>query len=327
MSLTKVSYSMVTGAPVNVLDYGADPTGVANSTEAFQAASAFIQAQDGGKLIVPAGTYTVGAQTFAGATGLGYSYLGSRVINIRNCANPVVIEFQGAKLKLASGLKFGSYNPVTGAVYNPPSMPFTDADYAADVGVFIDIEDNQNVSIVGSCELDGNIQNIALGGTWGDVGYQCTGYGVFAYGNLILNIENVYTHHHALDGVVIGWTGLTAQDSAKPTTLSNVVSEYNARQGISIVGGIGITVNDSKFNFTGRSTFSSGPAAGIDIEAENSVNRRIVLNNCEAIANLGVGLLADSGDSLILQVMTVSLWVRPIILSGHKNLKWSLILA
>jgi hypothetical protein len=38
MSLTKVSYSMVNGAPANVLDFGADPTGVADSTAANVAA-------------------------------------------------------------------------------------------------------------------------------------------------------------------------------------------------------------------------------------------------------------------------------------------------
>lgn len=38
MSLTKVSYSMIYGAPANVLDFGADPTGVNDSTAAFQAA-------------------------------------------------------------------------------------------------------------------------------------------------------------------------------------------------------------------------------------------------------------------------------------------------
>jgi hypothetical protein len=40
MSLTKVSYSMVTGAPANVLDFGADLTGVADSTAAINAALA-----------------------------------------------------------------------------------------------------------------------------------------------------------------------------------------------------------------------------------------------------------------------------------------------
>lgn len=38
MSLTKATYSMIRGAPVNVLDFGADPTGATDSTAAIQAA-------------------------------------------------------------------------------------------------------------------------------------------------------------------------------------------------------------------------------------------------------------------------------------------------
>lgn len=38
MSLTKATYSMINGAPFNVLDYGADPTGTTDSTTALQAA-------------------------------------------------------------------------------------------------------------------------------------------------------------------------------------------------------------------------------------------------------------------------------------------------
>jgi hypothetical protein len=55
MSLTKVSYSMITGAPVNVLDYGAVGDGVTNSSTAFQ------NALNSGAsvLYVPAGTYLV----------------------------------------------------------------------------------------------------------------------------------------------------------------------------------------------------------------------------------------------------------------------------
>lgn len=54
MSLTKATYSMIEGAPVNVLDFGADPTGVADSTAAFQAAYAA-----GYRIYVPEGTYSV----------------------------------------------------------------------------------------------------------------------------------------------------------------------------------------------------------------------------------------------------------------------------
>ena len=58
MSLTKVSYSMISGAFVNVLDYGADPTGVASSVAAFQAAVAYCQANNN-TLYLPAGTYLI----------------------------------------------------------------------------------------------------------------------------------------------------------------------------------------------------------------------------------------------------------------------------
>jgi hypothetical protein len=57
MSLTKASYSMVAGAPVNVLDYGADPTGVADSQPAIVAAIA--AAGYRGKVFIPAGVYSI----------------------------------------------------------------------------------------------------------------------------------------------------------------------------------------------------------------------------------------------------------------------------
>lgn len=52
MSLTKATYSMIEGSPVNVLDYGADATGVADSSTAFAAAVA-----TGKSIFVPKGTY------------------------------------------------------------------------------------------------------------------------------------------------------------------------------------------------------------------------------------------------------------------------------
>ena len=297
MALTKVSYSMVTGAPVNVLDYGADPTGVANSTDAFAAAAAAIEAQDGGKLVIPFGTYTVGKQTFAGATGKGYSYQAARILRIENCTKPLVVEFQGAIIKMASGLKYGSFNPVTGAVYNPSSMPFVDPDYRADLGVMLFLQNNANVSVVGSVELDGNSAAMTLGGTWGDTGTQIVSYGILSYNCDILNISNAYIHHHCLDGMAIGYTGLTETSSLKPTTLTNVVCDYNGRQGISIVGANGLTAISCKFSNTGKGVISSAPGAGIDLEAESAVIRNVSFIDCEAVNNNGLALGADSGDT------------------------------
>lgn len=54
MSLTKVSFSMIEGQVANVLDFGADPTGVADSTQAFN--DALVAAKE---VFIPAGTYSV----------------------------------------------------------------------------------------------------------------------------------------------------------------------------------------------------------------------------------------------------------------------------
>jgi hypothetical protein len=54
MVLTKATYSMIKNAPANVVDFGADPTGVADSTAAFTAALAASTL-----VYIPAGTYLV----------------------------------------------------------------------------------------------------------------------------------------------------------------------------------------------------------------------------------------------------------------------------
>lgn len=64
MSLTKASYAMVNGAPINVLDYGATGDGVTNDTTALQAAITVATANKR-TLYVPAGTYLYSSLTIA----------------------------------------------------------------------------------------------------------------------------------------------------------------------------------------------------------------------------------------------------------------------
>lgn len=56
MSLTKATYSMIEGAPSNVVDLGADSTGVADSVTAFQAAGS-----SASTVSIPDGTFSISA--------------------------------------------------------------------------------------------------------------------------------------------------------------------------------------------------------------------------------------------------------------------------
>lgn len=63
MALTKVSYSMINGAQFNVLDYGADPLGVSDSSVAIQAAidaaAVAVGGSTGAVVYFPTGTYKI----------------------------------------------------------------------------------------------------------------------------------------------------------------------------------------------------------------------------------------------------------------------------
>lgn len=68
MALTKVTNNMVSGASANILDYGADPTAVIDSTAAIQAAIDYVESKtrNGGVVFVPKGAYRCSAKIRVG---------------------------------------------------------------------------------------------------------------------------------------------------------------------------------------------------------------------------------------------------------------------
>lgn len=86
MSLTKVSYSMIQAAPINVVDYGAVGDGTTNDTAAFVAAFAALQTLGGGQI--------------TGGQGKNYAItapIGSTLITLTSCNN-IDIDFSQSKI-------------------------------------------------------------------------------------------------------------------------------------------------------------------------------------------------------------------------------------
>ena len=280
------------GPTLDLKELGARGDGQNNDSAAFRAAADIIQKAGGGHLIIPRGTYIVGEQLHE--DGKFPYYKSQPIFSVKN-VDGLIIEGRGATIRMASGLRFGSFDKLTGEPIQPKPGGFTDRAYAVSVGSMFVINDSRNIQIR-NLELDGNSSTFVLGGYWGDVGWQLGACGIRMYQNINVVVENVHTHHHGLDGILLGWTGLKETDAPTPHTLINVVSEYNARQGLSWVGGRGLRVYRSKFNHTARGAFGSAPRAGLDIEAEDSICRDGYFEDCEFINNVGPAMVADSGD-------------------------------
>ena len=132
MSLTKVSYSMITGAPINVLDYGASTSAsAATNTAAIQAA--IDATPNGGEILIPPGTYniTYGSLNFTRRNSIKLTSGASKysavlqasgtaattstpLLDIAGCYSMV---FQGIAFKGVSTSGIGVYihRPITGA--------------------------------------------------------------------------------------------------------------------------------------------------------------------------------------------------------------------
>ncbi len=294
----------VTGPTLNVKDLGARGDGEHNDTAAFRAAAEQIQRAGGGRLVIPPGVYLVGEQSHEESK-VPY-YKPGKIFSVCD-VDGLVIEGQRAILRLAPGLRYGSFDPRTGKPFHPPRGGFTDPTYAASVGSMIQIHRCRNV-VIRNLELDGNNGSLVLGGYFGDTGRQLRAIGIELYNNRNVVIEQVHTHHHGLDGILIGWHELKENDPPTPHVLIRVISEYNSRQGLSWVGGRGLRAYRCKFNHTGRGAFRSAPSAGLDIEAEDSICRDGYFEGCEFVNNAGCAMIADSGDGGYTRFVQCTFW-------------------
>lgn len=110
MSLTKVTYSMIQGAALNVLDYGAVGDGITNDTAAIQAAINAAEAGNG-SVYLPVGNYLVNDLTISSARGV-------EIVGERQPAYTVSGQNNGTRLTYAgSGYAINIEESSSGFIY------------------------------------------------------------------------------------------------------------------------------------------------------------------------------------------------------------------
>lgn len=298
LSLTGTACAQAGGEAVTPEMFGAKGDGVTNDTLAFQRLAAAVNRAGGGVVRLRPVTYIVGGHDRVNRDP-HWSFAPQPVMEFRGCTRPLSIEGNGAVLRCDGGHRYGTFDPRSGAA-TKNGQPFYGPGQAATPYSYMILAQGCSGPIgIADLELDGNVKALRIGGPWGDTGWQIPAVGFFLRDNRGDEvIRNVYTHHHAQDGLIID--GLVDPALARQVNrrIENVRSEYNGRQGCSIIGGRGYAFVGCTFSHTGMAGLYSAPGAGIDVEAENGkTNRQLSFVDCEFVNNTGVGFLAEAGDN------------------------------
>ncbi|HPI53523.1 MAG TPA: right-handed parallel beta-helix repeat-containing protein [Chitinophagaceae bacterium] len=250
-------------------------------TDGFIKLNAWIENKSDVTLLFSKGIYWVGRQKLS-TTRVTENI--DNILVLKNCSNIKLIG-NGATIKYNAKLKFGTFDIKT-KLPLPRQKGFLKTENAAWPGNCILIHNAKQISIE-NLTLDGNIQNMDIGGSYGDTGIQLWHRGIYLINSTQVTLTKLNIHHFGLDGIEISNGAIVQKQPKHEILLKNVKCLYNGRQGLSWTGGEGLTVLNSEFSHTGKSVLASSPGCGLDIEPETGecMNGRFV--NCKFENNTG----------------------------------------
>lgn len=298
---------------LHVAQLGFVGNGVTDNTDAAQALNAFVLTSAGPKIIdFEPKTYRMGRQQ---ANTGGFAFFNEDMLNF-NGVTGLTVNGNGATLKVNDGLKYGSFDPATGLAYSPPGNLFTNVAYAAIVGFLLLVQNSSYVRIDGF-NLDGNQDNLNLGGYWGDAagtptrpGIQLRAVGFQASFVSQCKFSNIKSFENGLDGLLVVGNGVNEFNSPLDGIVyENCRSYRNGRQALSVGGGRGIIFENCEFSDTGQGRLGSSPRAGVDFEP-NGVRwcSDITFINCLVVNNAAVGMITDGSRTKNIKVLGGEIW-------------------
>ena len=285
---------------LNAHNFGAIGDGTQNDFDniAFDAISQYIKASPlkGFAVHIPHGEYCVISQEFI--AGQGYKTTSALDIKFESMTDKsIIVKSDNAKLKLREGLHYGYFDPTTGnAVANGDGYA---SNYQAHVGWIFAFLNIKKLVMLGNVEIDGNSSKAILGGKYSNGSFDSWAYGIWAVRVEKIYIDNVDTHDHLTDGILIAgcnYDGVyrgandPASDRSKVDwvnpnwhgVINHVTSRRNGRQCLSVTGGQNLTFNDCYFDRAGTDDLplASMPKTTLDIETDVCSIRNLTFNKC-----------------------------------------------
>lgn len=290
--------------------FGAKGDGITNDTTAFQRMGAFVTWQGHGQIQLKTGAvYIVGRQATQLGSSATQAYVEEQVMQF-NFVKGLMIFGNGAELRNADGLHYGSFNPSTGVRYDPPQGGFGTATYRAALGHILAASDSQFITIQ-DLRINGNSANLVIGGYYGDKGYQLPGDCVRLTRCSMIRLANMEMVNSPHDGLYMNVLGAVNTGDAElqgSFVGENLLMDLNGRQGCSITGGSGFIFRNCRFLRSGQGAIHSPPMAGCDIEPAGRWGSDFMFEQCQFVANGGVQLIADSGQSIRVTAKRCSFW-------------------
>lgn len=306
------------------------PSGVCgdgtDDSPAINAAGAAINALGRGAIdFYPGRTYTVGGgQVLSpGHQAVGYAFppLFNYTLDINGCTGPVAINLNAAKIKCASGVKYGTFND--DGTNKGTVSPALGGGLATPYKAMIRVDNCTGQVTIRNGELDGNIANAVIGGEYDVAGRQIEYSGLLLTNNATAPIiEGVKSHHHGLDDITINGPGIV-------NVLENGVVRncdfLSGGRGNAMVGGNGWLFENCRFNKSGKDIGSmgyTGTGAGLDAEASGGRwVKNLTFIRCEFVDNTAMGINApvDTSnfashftfiDCIFIGTTSVTAWVQ-----------------
>src|SRR4051794_26230110 len=120
--------------------FGAKGNGIADDTDAFDKLSQEVTRRGGGTIALRRVTYLVGRQLRDPRPGAGYAFAPARIMQFRNLPGSLTILGNGAVLRCAPGLRYGTFDPATGRPTRHPAPYLNPAERASPYEYMIFVE-------------------------------------------------------------------------------------------------------------------------------------------------------------------------------------------
>ena len=186
MSLTKVTYAMIEGEVINILDYGADPTGVVDSTVAIQTAINLADTNGGGIVLIPPGNYLVDAVSTVtiGSQVWNYALLAKTNVTLQLIGNINLNANNFAVYAVILALNINSFNVEGNGTITGDKLTHTVT--TGEFGHGIAIRGSLNISVSG----------ITVTNCWGDGMYVSFANAIRSQNIVVRDCNFLYNRRH-----------------------------------------------------------------------------------------------------------------------------------